>query len=444
MLARLLLCFALLLPALGAAQELAPTGPIAAESDGTSDAAIATRIRQILADLGGYEDVTVSVSSGIVTFAGTTDSLTEAEALSALAARVEGVVAVRNDAAETADLGRKLSPALERFQARMWQVYTALPLLLIAILVFAVILGIGAGLSRLKQPWERLAPNAFIADLYRQAVMVLFIVIATVLALDVADASALLGTILGAAGIVGLAVGFAVRDTVENYIASVMLSIRQPFRPNDVIEINGDEGKVIRLTSRATILLSFDGNHIRIPNATVFKSRIVNYTQNTERRFVFTLNVDPGADLAAVSDLAARTVQQLPFVLETPATQSWLGEVMPSGIEVTTAGWINQQQTSIVKARGEAMRQVMLAFTAAGIEMPNDTYTLDLGGALDGATFDARPPQRPAEPKPAPSTGAGRIAGVAADQEDELDRIVEEERGREESEDLLSHDAQHE
>ena len=46
--------------------------------------------------------------------------------------------------------------------------------------------------------------------------------------------------------LLGLALGFAVRDTVENFIASVMLSIRQPFRPNDTVEINGDEGKVIR------------------------------------------------------------------------------------------------------------------------------------------------------------------------------------------------------
>ncbi|MCB0384011.1 MAG: mechanosensitive ion channel, partial [Bdellovibrionales bacterium] len=51
---------------------------------------------------------------------------------------------------------------------------------------------------------------------------------------------------------------------------------RQPFRPNDTVEIEGDQGKVIRLTSRATILLSFDGNHIRIPNSTVYKARIVN------------------------------------------------------------------------------------------------------------------------------------------------------------------------
>ena len=66
-----------------------------------------------------------------------------------------------------------------------------------------------------------------------------------VVALDILGVTALLSTILGAAGIAGLAIGFAVRDTVENFIASVLLSMRQPFRPNDVVEIEGDIGKVI-------------------------------------------------------------------------------------------------------------------------------------------------------------------------------------------------------
>ena len=147
-----------------------------------------------------------------------------------------------------------------------------LPLALVAVSLFALIVVIGFAIARRKQPWERLAPNAFIADIYRQILRLLFVVGSLIVALDIVNATALLSGILGAAGIVGLAIGFAVRDTVENFIASIMLSIRQPFHPNDTVEIEGDIGKVIRLTSRATILLSFDGNHIRIPNSTCSKA----------------------------------------------------------------------------------------------------------------------------------------------------------------------------
>jgi small-conductance mechanosensitive channel len=90
-----------------------------------------------------------------------------------------------------------------------------------------------------------------------------------VVALDILNATELLGAVLGAAGVAGLALGFAVRDTIENFIASILLSLRQPFGPRDFVDIDGVQGSVARLTSRATILVSPDGNQIRIPNAAV-------------------------------------------------------------------------------------------------------------------------------------------------------------------------------
>jgi len=259
-------------------------GPISTENIDQLDADIAIRIREILGELGNYDDVTVTVSEGIVTLRGTANSAVEAADLSSLANRIEGVVAVKNEVLETRNVARRLDPAMDRFKVRIDQFIAALPLLLIAIAAFLIVVFVGFRLAKMKRPWDRLAPNAFVADIYRQIVRIAFFVFGVVIALDILNATALLSTILGAAGIIGLAIGFAVRDTVENFIASVMLSFRQPFRPNDTVEINGDQGKVIRLTSRATILLSFDGNHIRIPNATVFKSRIINFRHRNARR----------------------------------------------------------------------------------------------------------------------------------------------------------------
>jgi small-conductance mechanosensitive channel len=248
------------------------------------------------------------------------------------------------------------------------------------------------------------------------------VIFGIVIALDIMNATALLSTILGAAGIIGLALGFAVRDTVENFIASVMLSFRQPFRPNDTVEINGDVGKVIRLTSRATILLSFDGNHIRIPNATVFKSRIINYTQNNERRFMFTVTVDRDADLQTTRDLVADTVQTLPFVLSEPAAQTWIEALNPAGVELVITGWVDQNETSIVRAKGEALRQVKLAIQKAGIVIPDATQAIQI-------TRD-----KPAAPVHLESS---RVAEVEASDEAALERIIDAERDLEESEDLL-------
>jgi len=422
---------------LGAQDDPAPTGPISAVSDAALDAAIATRIREILAELGGYEDVTVTVNEGIVTLRGETASGLEADTLGDIVNRIEGVVQVRNQVSQTADLSRQLNPALERFERRITQVVAFLPILAIAGLVFLAIVVLGFFIARLERPFNRLAPNAFIADLLRQVVRLVFIVVGIVIALDILNATALLSTILGAAGLIGLAIGFAVRDTVENFIASVMLSIRQPFRPNDAVEINGDEGKVIRLTSRATILLSWDGNQIRIPNATVFKSRIVNFSRNPERRFLFDIGVASNADLAAVRHLAEDVVAGLPFTLPSPAPAVWIDRIGDGAVFLVVTGWIDQTQTSLLAAKGEALRQVKAAIEAAGVEVPDTTYRIDL-------IREATPaPAAPPIPAQAPATDSSDTAvdDVSPGASDALERIIDDERQNKERPDLLRVDA---
>ena len=416
------LMFTLALPA--TAQDA--QGTIATESSSGQDAAIATRMRDILGELGTFDDVTVSVNEGIVTLRGTVTSTNDVDALQTLANRIEGVVAVKNQVTETTDISERLDPALERFRTRLDQIANFLPLAMIALLVFAIVVILGFAIARMRQPWDRLAPNAFVADVYRQLLRIAFVIIGIVIALDILDATALLSTILGAAGIIGLALGFAVRDTVENFIASVMLSFRQPFRPNDTVEINGDQGKVIRLTSRATILLSFDGNHIRIPNATVFKSRIINYTQNAERRFMFSITIDRDADLQATRTLAEQTVQALHFILAEPAAQTWIEALHASGVELVVTGWVDQNETSIVRAKGEALRQVKLAIQAAGVEIPDATQAITL--TRDSRTTAAEP------------TESTQVEPVAATDDAALQRIVSAERDATESEDLLDED----
>ena len=405
------------------------SGTIATISSDQHDADVAIRIRDILSELGNYGDVTVTVSEGIVTFRGTTTSTLEATELGTLANRIEGVVAVKNEVTETADIVRRLDPAFERFKTRVDLFITFLPLALIAGLAGAFIIWIGLKIARARQPWERLAPNAFIAELYRQIVRIVFVIGALVIALDILNATALLSTILGAAGIIGLALGFAVKDTVENFIASVMLSIRQPFRPNDTVEINGDQGKVIRLTSRATILLSFDGNHIRIPNSTVFKSRIINYSQHAERRFMFSLMIDRNADLREARQLVEDTVQGLPFVLDHPAAATWIDTFETSGVSLVITGWVNQNETSVVLAKGEAIRQAKLALNTADVGLTDSSQVV---------IIDRQSKSEAAATYPQEIT---TVEAVRPDTDNDLDKIIDAEREAETGEDLLRNDA---
>lgn len=435
MIRTLILCLCLMVaPALAQQAAEQPQGTIEVEDSATQDAAIAVRIRDILGELDGYSEVTVAVSSGIVTLRGTTIDAATATRLNDIVARVAGVVAIENEVSETTDVRARLNPAVERFQTRITQAIALLPLAAVALLSFIIVLSAGILLARMRNPWDRIAPNAFIANIYRQIVRMVFFVSGLVIALDILGATALLGTILGAAGIVGLAIGFAVRDTVENFIASIMLSIRQPFRPNDIVEIEGDTGKVIRLTSRATILLSFEGNHIRIPNATVFKSRIVNFSTNNERRFDFEIGVASDADLDHVRALTDEVVAGLYFVLKDPAPMSWVDRIGDGAVILVVTGWIDQNATSLALAKGEAIRMVKAAIEGAGIEVPDTTYRIQMVGAAPAMGAAAQPESSESKDKPAPI--------AATDVEDTskaaLDRLAEAERNDPETPDLLT------
>ncbi len=425
-----LLLIILILPLPAFAQDTTqPDSTISVENSAQQDAAIAVRIREIIQQLDGYDAVAVYVSDGIVTLRGTTLDAATAEALNGLVARVEGVVAIENEVIETTDVVERLTPALERLWVRVEQFVAFLPLMLIAILAGLVVIWIGFFIARRKTPWDRLAPNAFIADIYRQITRLFFVVLGIVLALDLLNLTALLSTILGAAGIVGLAIGFAVRDTVENFIASIMLSMRQPFRPKDLVEIEGDTGHVIRLTSRATILLSPDGNHIRIPNATVFKARIVNFTRNDERRFTFTLGIDPNADIAEAQRIILSALAELPYVLDSPGPSTWVGDVGDSSITITAAGWVKQHQTGLFMARGEAIRLAKARLEEAGIVLPEPTYRLITQPAEVGSP--------PSGPVAAPALARP----VHAEEAQELERIVDAERAATADDDLLAREA---
>lgn len=433
----LVLC--LVLPFAVYAQTDQPTGTITVEGSAAADAAIATRIRTILGELDGYDDISVTVTSGIVTLRGTTLDTATATRLNDLASRVQGVVAIENQVVETTEVMERLTPAMDRFMARMWQIIAFLPMAVVALAVFFLVVFLGFFLARRKQPWNRLSPNAFIADIYRQIVRLFFIIAGLVIALDIVNATALLSGILGAAGIVGLAIGFAVRDTVENFIASIMLSIRQPFRPNDTVEIQGDTGKVIRLTSRATILLSFDGNHIRIPNSTVFKSRIVNFSRNTERRFQFALTVAPDCDLDLARHMAEDTLHALPFVLAAPEVSVWIESVDDFWVTLNMTAWIDQNATNITLARSEAIRLTQAAFDTAGIAAPLPGYRIEnLPKGVGGPEKSNPAPTEQSTPPPAPAQT------VEATADKELAKIIDQERAELERSDLLNADASEE
>lgn len=346
---------------------------------------IQQRISGIFSEIDGLQAVSVSVNQGVVTLTGETPNEKKAQQAINLTNRLTDVVTVEDRINRTLDVQDNVSTVYQSLKAQTKNLVKALPLLLVGIVLFALVTWFGSWLSNRQKMWQRLTPNPFVAELLAQTVKVIFIIFGLILALSLIGAETILGTLLGGAGVIGIAVGFAVKDTIENYIASLMLSIRQPFRARDHILINNQEGIVVRLTSRATILMTLDGNQLRIPNAEVFKATILNYTKNPERRFTFELGVDANDDPLAAIKVGIDAICQLGFALDKPKVTAVIKEVGESNIVLQFQVWVNQLEADFSKARSIAIRETKHALEDEGFTLPEPIYQLRFNHKLEKA-----------------------------------------------------------
>ena len=420
-------------------------GTVGLEQSADEDERIRARLVDIFANVPSLAQVQVVVDGGVVTLSGVAPDQAAVDRAETLAAGPEGVVTVENNIER--DVSVDLEGGIGGIGEKFRDLLRVLPL---AGLALAVAIGIGLLgylLASLSGLWRRITPNAFLAELIASAIRFVFVILGVVIALDMIGAGALMGAVLGGAGVIGVALGFAMRDTIENYVASLMLSLRQPFRANDHVVIETHEGRVIRLTSRATVLMTLDGNHLRIPNSTVFKGTILNYTRNPQRRFDFELGVDADDDAEAARRLGRDTLRRLDFVLDEPAAEVRITQVGDSNVVLQFLAWIDQRDADWHKAKTRAIAACKIALEDAGFALPEPIYRLRFDQRTATLPFenigergDRAPAPPPPAPKPAPAPATAPDEDVAPD--DEIARMVASERdetGGEQANDLLDH-----
>ena len=353
------------------------TGPVVS-IDSAPDRKLDARLSGIFGSIEELRGVGVAVNSGVVTLHGAVNEEADREKAASIASRLEGVVEVRNEIEVNRDIGTRSRAVYERFEERLSDFIGALPLFLLAVIVFTVFVLLSRWLGSRKWATGGRTANPLLRQLLMQSVRTGIVLLGLVLALEVMDATSLIGAVLGAAGLTGLVLGFALKETVENYVAGLLMSLRQPFEPYDHIFVSGYEGHVIRLTSRATVIMTLDGNHVRIPNAEVFKNTLVNYSRNPERRFEFDVGVGVQTNLIEARQLAIETLGTMSAILRDPEPDCWVETLGDSNVVMKVLGWIDQREHSLPKVRGEAIRRVKIAFEAANYDLPEPIYRLNL------------------------------------------------------------------
>ena len=178
-------------------------------------------------------------------------------------------------------------------------------------------------------------------------------------------------TVLGGTGLAGIILGFAFRDIAENFLASLLLSIRNPIPSRRSIQVAGHEGVVQSLNTRSTVLLTLDGNHVQIPNATVYKSTIVNFSANDRRRAQFTIGIGYDFPVAEAQTIIMRVVKEHSAVLPEPEPLVLVHELGSATVNLNVSYWFDSATYAPDKINSALLRICKHDLLTAGIELPD-------------------------------------------------------------------------
>ncbi|GFD96405.1 hypothetical protein KUL156_29400 [Alteromonas sp. KUL156] len=224
----------------------------------------------------------------------------------------------------------------------------------------------------LVKPLTRTTTSPLLRSVIQRSVSLVLILLGIYLFLFLAGLTGFAIAVVSGTGVVGLILGFAFRDIAENFISSLLLTIQRPFKIGDIVQINDFTGIVQKVTARATTLVDFDGNHIQIPNATIYKGVIKNLTANPLMRGQFIVGVGYDSDIQHAQHIARQITMAQDNVLRDPEPQILIDELGPSTYNVKVYFWVDVEKTSVVKMSSVLMRNITLAFLDAGISMPDD------------------------------------------------------------------------
>ena len=179
-----------------------------------------------------------------------------------------------------------------------------------------------------------------------------------------------LGPLVGALGIGGLAIAFAAQSILANFMSSVILQTRRPFKRGDVVRTNDVEGLVEDVNFRTVVLRTFGGERVQVPCAEVLSKPIVNNSALGRRRTTLELGVSYDADLDTVRSVLLRAMASVPDVRDQPEPEVWVHDFGASSINLHLRFWHAPDVPTLWRVRSEVAVAAKKALDEAGITVP--------------------------------------------------------------------------
>ncbi|NVB38738.1 mechanosensitive ion channel family protein [Pseudenhygromyxa sp. WMMC2535] len=182
-------------------------------------------------------------------------------------------------------------------------------------------------------------------------------------------------SLLTSLGVVGLTIGFAARDTLANVISGLFIFWDRPFVINDLVEIDGQYGRVQKITMRSTRVVTSDGRMLAIPNSQIVNTVVASYTNfpNLRLDIAFTIGVEE--DIPKAREIARQVVVDDPRYLGDPAPVVVVTALNDYNVSMELRAWLEDEREH-VPSRLELRERLFEALRAAQIEMPFETLAV--------------------------------------------------------------------
>lgn len=198
------------------------------------------------------------------------------------------------------------------------------------------------------------------------------------------------GPVLGALGIGGVALAFALQDILSNLVAGIILQLRNQFRIGDQVTTNDFDGTVRDITMRTVILDTFAGERVVLPSSLVLQSPLVNHTAFDIRRSTVRVGVDYGADPDEAAEVLRGAVARVDGVVEVPPVAVWADTFGESSVELAVLFWHASREADEWEVRHRVVVAVHRALAAADIAIPFPQRTVHLPAAAASGTATDR------------------------------------------------------
>ncbi len=251
-----------------------------------------------------------------------------------------------------------------------------LPNLIAAMVILVAGVWAAAWLAKLLRQWlERRGTEKSLVALFSQTTRWGVIGLAASMALQQVGFN--ITAFLTGVGILGFTVGFALQDVSKNLMAGILLLLQQPFDLGDAIQVNDYAGMVEEISLRATVIRTFDGRVVYLPNADVYTSAIVNFSRAEKRRVEVQVGVAYGTDLAHAKAVAEAALQKsVPGLEDDPAPLAVFHTFNDASVDMTLYFWVDPAAVSLWEAKDAAVQAIHTAFAQEGIEIPYPIHTV--------------------------------------------------------------------